>query len=68
MYFELDEEGEDHIFTAMSKWVGLPLAGALSLLLNDSNTPSGIFAPTESWIYRPIYDFLVKNNFLKPIF
>jgi saccharopine dehydrogenase-like NADP-dependent oxidoreductase len=47
-------EGDDHIHTAMSKTVGLPVAIAAKLILNGKINLSGVQVPTIKEIYQPV--------------
>ena len=47
-------EGDDHIHTAMSKTVGLPVAIASKLILNGDIKLSGVQVPTIKEIYKPV--------------
>lgn len=50
----LDLEGEDSIYTAMSKTVGMPIAFAVELILENKISQRGVLIPTQSEIYTPI--------------
>ncbi|MEK7433633.1 MAG: saccharopine dehydrogenase family protein [Cyanobacteriota bacterium] len=54
--------GENQIYTAMSKTVGLPVAIATKLILNGKITTTGVQVPLIKEIYQPILDELEKNN------
>jgi len=47
-------EGDDHIHTAMSKTVGLPMGIATKLILNGDIKLSGVQVPTVKEIYQPV--------------
>lgn len=51
-------EGENTTHTAMAKTVGLPLAIATKLILNDEIKIRGVQIPVHSEIYRPILEEL----------
>lgn len=51
-------KGDDSVFTAMSKTVGLPLAIAAKLLLLDRIKTRGVAIPVTSEIYDPILEEL----------
>ena len=46
--------GDDHLNTAMSKTVGLPLAIAAKLILNGKIKMTGVHVPIEQAIYEPV--------------
>ena len=46
--------GEDSIYTAMAKTVGLPIAIACLLILNKKINLSGVKTPIDKEIYKPI--------------
>jgi saccharopine dehydrogenase-like NADP-dependent oxidoreductase len=50
--------GEDETFTAMSNTVGLPVAIASKLILENSITEIGVTLPTHPQVYNPILDEL----------
>lgn len=52
--------GEDQIYTAMAKTVGLPLAIAAIEILNGNITDTGVLLPTDKTIYEPILRELKK--------
>lgn len=54
--------GDDEVFTAMSKTVGLPLAIATSLILEGKITRTGTLLPIYKDIYDPILKELAKNG------
>lgn len=47
-------EGEDAIYTAMSKTVGMPIFFAAEMMLQDKMAESGIVLPLKKEIYEPI--------------
>jgi saccharopine dehydrogenase-like NADP-dependent oxidoreductase len=51
---ELVVLGEDQQHTAMAKTVGLPLASAAKLILNQEICATGLLIPTEKSIYLPV--------------
>jgi saccharopine dehydrogenase-like NADP-dependent oxidoreductase len=51
-------EGDDHVHTAMSKTVGLPLAIAVKHILNGNLKLTGVHIPTKKEIYNPVLDEL----------
>lgn len=51
-------KGDDQIYTAMAKTVGLPVAIATKMILNGTITTSGVHIPIEKEIYEPILDEL----------
>jgi len=54
--------GENKEFTAMSKTVGLPLAIASILILNNQIKVKGIIRPIHQQIYDPILEKLDRFN------
>ena len=50
----LNIEGEDNIYTAMSKTVGLPIAILIELIIKNNLNFEGIHLPFKSKIYDPI--------------
>jgi saccharopine dehydrogenase (NADP+, L-glutamate forming) len=46
--------GEDQIYTAMAKTVGLPLAVAVKMILTGKLTQKGVILPLAKEIYEPI--------------
>ena len=55
--------GEDHVNTAMSKTVGLPMAIAAKLLLTGGLRATGVHIPTKAEIYTPILEELAALGF-----
>lgn len=47
-------KGEDNLYTAMAKTVGLPLAVAAKLLLQGKITARGVQIPVHAEIYEPV--------------
>lgn len=47
-------KGEDELYTAMAKTVGLPLGITAKLLLNDGISQKGLVLPLEADIYQPV--------------
>lgn len=56
----LTAEGEDPVFTAMSKTVGLPIGIAARQILRGNWNLSGVVLPTIPVIYNPVLDELEK--------
>ena len=46
--------GEDDVFTAMSKTVGLPVAIAALAIMNGKITSPGVIIPVKSEVYIPV--------------
>lgn len=55
-------EGEDEHFTAMSKTVGMPIALACELILENKITKSGVLMPIFSEVYLPVLRRLEEMN------
>ena len=51
-------KGEDSVYTAMAKTVGLPLAIATKLILNGKVNRTGVHIPVHKEIYEPILNEL----------
>lgn len=51
-------KGEDSVYTAMAKTVGLPLAIATKLILNGKVNRTGVHIPVYKEIYEPILNEL----------
>lgn len=51
-------KGDDQIYTAMAKTVGLPVAIATKMILNGTITTPGVHIPIQKEIYDPILDEL----------
>ena len=60
--FQIDSKmvclGDDQIYTAMAKTVGLPVAMATLLILNKKITTPGVQLPTQKEVYMPILNEL----------
>ena len=52
--------GDDQIYTAMAKTVGLPVAIATLKILNASITKPGVQIPTSEEVYGPILEELAE--------
>ncbi len=59
-YSSLIVKGDDSIYTAMAKTVGLPVAISAKLILNGDITIKGVQIPIRSSIYNPVLNEL-KN-------
>ncbi|MCX6275951.1 MAG: saccharopine dehydrogenase NADP-binding domain-containing protein [Bacteroidetes bacterium] len=59
---ELVVTGEDSVFTAMAKTVGLPLAITSKLILNGDIKARGVLVPVTKEIYEPVLSELEKHN------
>jgi saccharopine dehydrogenase-like NADP-dependent oxidoreductase len=55
---ELVVKGEDEVYTAMSKTVGMPIAIAALQLLQQNITLKGVHIPIHPQVYNPILDEL----------
>jgi saccharopine dehydrogenase-like NADP-dependent oxidoreductase len=55
-------KGEDKTYTAMAKTVGLPMAIAAKLILQNKIKAKGIQIPITAEFYEPILKELAKNN------
>ena len=55
-------KGEDHIRTAMAKTVGLPLAIATKLILEEKIVLTGLYIPTAAEIYEPVLKELEQHD------
>ena len=53
-------KGDDQRYTAMAKTVGLPLAVAVKMILNDTISTPGVHVPILKEMYHPILNEL-KN-------
>jgi saccharopine dehydrogenase-like NADP-dependent oxidoreductase len=51
-------KGEDEIYTAMAKTVGLPAAIAAKLILMDKISLTGVHIPTDRQLYHPVLEEL----------
>jgi saccharopine dehydrogenase-like NADP-dependent oxidoreductase len=62
--FQIDSKmvclGDDQIYTAMAKTVGLPVAMATLLILNKKITTPGVQLPTQKEVYLPILNELAS--------
>jgi len=47
-------KGEDSVYTGMAKTVGLPIAIAVKLMLNDEIKLKGVHIPVQREIYEPV--------------
>ena len=60
--FQIDSKmvclGDDEIYTAMAKTVGLPVAMAAILILNEKIKTFGVQLPTKKEVYEPILNEL----------
>lgn len=56
--------GENAVYTAMAKTVGLPLAIATKLILNGNIKEKGIHIPVSREIYEPVLRELEENGIL----
>jgi saccharopine dehydrogenase (NADP+, L-glutamate forming) len=54
--------GTDSVYTAMAKTVGLPLAIAAKLILQNKIKSRGVVIPTVSEIYEPVLEELKMNG------
>jgi saccharopine dehydrogenase-like NADP-dependent oxidoreductase len=59
---ELVVKGDDSVYTAMAKTVGLPLAIASKLLLNGEIKSRGIMVPVTKEIYEPVLKELEQHG------
>ena len=61
--------GDDQTNTAMAKTVGLPVAIAVKLILNNTIKLKGVQIPTSKGIYTPVLNELAKNgiNFIEEL-
>ncbi|MCX6291486.1 MAG: saccharopine dehydrogenase NADP-binding domain-containing protein [Bacteroidetes bacterium] len=55
-------KGEDSVYTAMAKMVGLPLAIAAKLIINNNVKLKGVQIPVHEEIYKPILDELEESG------
>jgi len=55
-------KGEDKTYTAMAKTVGLPMAIATKLILQNKITAKGVQIPITPEFYKPILKELAKNG------
>lgn len=56
--------GEDHRYTAMSNTVGLPIAIAAKMILNNQIKIKGVTLPIQQEIYEPILKELEENGII----
>jgi saccharopine dehydrogenase (NAD+, L-glutamate forming) len=49
--------------TALSKTVGMPLAAACKLLLENTIVKKGCFIPVDKEVYTPIFNYLIQEGF-----
>jgi saccharopine dehydrogenase (NADP+, L-glutamate forming) len=54
--------GDDPVYTAMSKTVGLPMAIAAKMILNGNMKLTGVHLPVIAEIYQPILKELEELN------
>lgn len=59
---ELLVKGENQVYTAMAKTVGLPLFEALKLMMNGEIKKVGVCTPTFDSIYKPLLSNLEKQG------
>lgn len=57
-------KGDDHLYTAMAKTVGLPLGIAAKLILNETIKVKGLQIPTKASIYKPVLKELENNGII----
>lgn len=50
--------GEDQVFTSMSNTVGLPVAIAAKMILNEKITSPGVLLPIKPEVYNPVLEEL----------
>jgi saccharopine dehydrogenase-like NADP-dependent oxidoreductase len=55
-------KGDDAVYTAMAKTVGLPLAITSKLILNGDIKSRGVVVPVTKEIYEPVLKELKENN------
>jgi saccharopine dehydrogenase-like NADP-dependent oxidoreductase len=58
MHSSMVVEGEDSVYTAMAKTVGLPVAISAKLILNGNITLKGVQIPIEKQVYEPVLEEL----------
>ncbi|MDH5380957.1 MAG: saccharopine dehydrogenase NADP-binding domain-containing protein [Cyclobacteriaceae bacterium] len=56
-------QGEDHLNTAMSKTVGIPMGIVAKLMLEDRLTIKGVRIPIYKEVYEPVLKELSEMNF-----
>ncbi len=57
-------KGEDSIYTAMAKTVGLPLGIAAKIILNGTLTLTGLHIPIVKEIYEPVLEELAHEHII----
>lgn len=57
-------KGENNVYTAMAKTVGLPLGIAAKLILDGSLTVTGLHIPVLESIYTPVLEELKKHEII----
>lgn len=57
-------KGEDNVYTAMAKTVGLPVAIAVKLILNRKIKSKGVVIPVNREIYEPVLNELKEYGVL----
>ena len=57
-YSSLVVKGDNPVYTAMAKTVGLPMAIAARLILNNKINLKGVQIPVDKSVYRPVLDEL----------
>jgi saccharopine dehydrogenase-like NADP-dependent oxidoreductase len=62
LYSSLVVKGDDMIYTAMAKTVGLPLAIAAKLMLQGKINMTGVVVPVMKEIYEPVLKELEKSG------
>jgi saccharopine dehydrogenase-like NADP-dependent oxidoreductase len=62
LYSSLVVKGDDQVYTAMAKTVGLPLAIATKLMLQGKLKVKGVVVPVMKEIYEPVLAELAENG------
>jgi saccharopine dehydrogenase-like NADP-dependent oxidoreductase len=62
LFSSLEEHGQDQVYTAMAKTVGLPAAIVTKLILTNQLKTSGVVIPTIKEIYEPLLNELESFN------
>ncbi len=62
IHASLSVTGQDRVHTAMARTVGLPIAMACKLVLNQHIHERGVLLPLKAHIYDPILDELEKHG------
>ncbi len=62
LYSSLVVKGDDMVYTAMAKTVGLPLAIAARLMMQGKLNVSGVVIPVVKEIYEPVLAELASNG------